>query len=637
MTKGIVTFMLAMVILPFQLIAQAIDTNLVYQLDEVIYDHRLKQMLSNVNVQSIDSSIIQDYASEDLATILNQEAGIVLVAYGSTGASNIRLRGGMSSHTAVIWNGFNITDPLLGMYNFSTSTPALIDEIKVQKGGGSAIFGGGAVGGTIHLNNHAEFNNGKSVDLTQQIASFSNSYTKLSYTDARKHWVNRFSVFRNKGVNDFIYLNIAQLNPSIDTNTNGRMITNGLQHEVYYRKNKQDFSAQYWFQNTDRQVAPLMTTFNQGVNIIEQWHRLALNWKYQFEASTLIIRNGTFSQGLIYINPTYGDSTNNQSLANISELIWTSYLFKNHTFNIGLNHNHTKGNSANFVSGLKQNRTAVYISEQYRLNNNLEFNASARRAYIDLNWKPVTYHFNSKYQLFKGLDITVSHSKSHLNPTFNDLYWQGGQARGNDTLRDETAYTYDFGIVTAYSNKFIQHQFSTSIYHSRINDLIQWLPINNVWMPMNQKKVHTHGLEATYQLEVFISEKSKLKWNSNYNYTVSTVIEKAANEHDDIIGKQNIYIPFHKINSSLKYTCVNTSLQFNLIHNGRMFTNPDNSVFIKDFMLANTAISEDLKWKKQHIKLSFRINNLFDNNYMNRLWYPMPGRNYQLEMNLKLN
>ncbi len=85
MTKGIVTFILAMVILPFQLIAQAIDTNLVYELDEVIYDHRLKQMLSNVNVQSIDSSIIQDYASEDLATILNQEAGIVLVAYGSTG------------------------------------------------------------------------------------------------------------------------------------------------------------------------------------------------------------------------------------------------------------------------------------------------------------------------------------------------------------------------------------------------------------------------------------------------------------------------------------------------------------------------------------------------------------------------
>ncbi len=54
-------------------------------------------------------------------------------------------------------------------------------------------------------------------------------------------------------------------------------------------------------------------------------------------------------------------------------------------------------------------------------------------------------------------------------------------------------------------------------------------------------------------------------------------------------------------------------------------------------MLANTTISEDLKWKKQHIKLSFRINNLFDTNYMNRLWYPMPGRNYQLEMNLKLN
>jgi len=75
------------------------------------------------------------------------------------------IRGASAGHTVVVWNGLALQSPMLGLLDLSMLPSGLVDEVSIQYGGQSTLWGSGAIGGVIHLNNQAKFGKKFGIDI----------------------------------------------------------------------------------------------------------------------------------------------------------------------------------------------------------------------------------------------------------------------------------------------------------------------------------------------------------------------------------------------------------------------------------------------------------------------------------------
>ena len=105
-------------------------------------------------VNRLDSGIRAFFATKRLADVLQQTTPIYIKAYGPGNLASISFRGTGANHTAVLWNGININSPTLGQSDFYLLPNLAFNEVSIQSGNGSALYGTDAIGGTIQLGNH---------------------------------------------------------------------------------------------------------------------------------------------------------------------------------------------------------------------------------------------------------------------------------------------------------------------------------------------------------------------------------------------------------------------------------------------------------------------------------------------------
>jgi len=125
-----------------------------------VKSNRLQNFSSGNKIYSIDSIEIAKYLSFSLAELLKGETPIYIKSYGIGALSSSSFRGGNAAQTAVLWNGFNINGASTGQVDFSLIPLFAVNSVSVQHGGSSALWGSGAIGGSIHLKNVLVFNKG---------------------------------------------------------------------------------------------------------------------------------------------------------------------------------------------------------------------------------------------------------------------------------------------------------------------------------------------------------------------------------------------------------------------------------------------------------------------------------------------
>ena len=111
------------------------------------------------DVVAIDRQRIQDSASGRLEDVLRDVAGLQGFRRSDSRSANatsqsITLRGlggNASSRALLILDGVPQTDPFGGWISFPAYSTGRIGSIRVTRGGGSALFGPGAVAGTVEL------------------------------------------------------------------------------------------------------------------------------------------------------------------------------------------------------------------------------------------------------------------------------------------------------------------------------------------------------------------------------------------------------------------------------------------------------------------------------------------------------
>ncbi|MCK5776600.1 MAG: Plug domain-containing protein, partial [Bacteroidales bacterium] len=191
------TFLLVICLYPAYLFAQnePDTTSRTYDLKTVDINASRLQFAPEVNIQKFDQELLQSRSSQGIQTLLSDYANVNIRSYGYGGLSNVSMRGANSNHTAVLWNGFNLQDPMNGGTNMLLFPLFFVDQVQVQKGGSSALFGSGAMGGVISLENNLAFNKGLQLGLFTSVGSFANYQTGASVNISGKKAIFRIKAF----------------------------------------------------------------------------------------------------------------------------------------------------------------------------------------------------------------------------------------------------------------------------------------------------------------------------------------------------------------------------------------------------------------------------------------------------------
>ncbi|RLD73610.1 MAG: hypothetical protein DRJ10_17625, partial [Bacteroidetes bacterium] len=99
-------------ILSFSVKAQQTNADTLLIKDINIVSNRLQNFVTGNRIEKIEDLTKETFQNSSLAELFANSSGIAIKSYGVSGLSSASIRGTNTNHIAVLWNGFNIQDPL---------------------------------------------------------------------------------------------------------------------------------------------------------------------------------------------------------------------------------------------------------------------------------------------------------------------------------------------------------------------------------------------------------------------------------------------------------------------------------------------------------------------------------------------
>jgi len=200
-------------------------------------------------------------------------------------------------------------------------------------------------------------------------------------------------------------------------------------------------------------------------------------------------------------------------------------------------------------------------------------------------------------------------------------------------LNPEESNNFESGI--SYTNIiFGQFTLTFDYYRNQITNMIRWVPDNqsSLWSPVNISAVKSEGIEFGFNVEVI---QDLIQLNSNYSYS-QTIKTKAEFDGDNTVNNQVPFIPREMANIGLKIKWKNWRGDLNWNRTGFRYLTYSNSAneFLPSHYLVDLTLGYDLELFDQFCNINFILNNLFNKNYQVMYGYPMPGRNFQISINI---
>ena len=614
---------------------------------------------------NVDSMVLRNKVSLSLSDLLSENTSVFIKNHGRGALATASFRGTAPSHTQVSWNGITINSPMAGMVDFSLIPVYIIDELNLKHGSASLADRSGGIGGSININNQADWNKKNTLAYMQGIGSYSTFDEFLQVGVGNKKIKSKTRLYHNRSENDYTFVNrgIAIIDPvsgnisnPVDTNDHAAYLRYGLLQEIYYRPGSRHLlSLKYWGQYADRTI-PKPTTYegpdNSNLNSQEDRdHRVAADWKYYGDFGKLMLRSGYANKKLDYnqmnrvpglgLIPAIWSESRQQSLYNTfsytggaaGDLSWEG--------NIDMNHHQVE--SADSVSGAgyegKRKEFSAMFAIRKGFKDRVNLNLILRQEWVDGRRAPFIPYFGMDIRLIQGVDLLLKGNiaRNYHLPSLNDLYWQPG---GNPELLPEEGFTVEGGI--AYQEEFSSHLLSMelSLYRSQIENWIIWLPsYKGYWEPRNISSVLSKGIEYNIQVQGFLSEFS-YKLSATYAYTSAVNQGDPLIWNDESYGKQLVYVPLHSGNMMVHLGWGNFFFNYQYNAYSERYTTSSNDVTRRDrlypYFMNDISAGSTFSLKRVDFSLEFKVYNLLNESYHTILYRPMPGRNYQLVFKIQI-
>lgn len=129
----------------------------------------------------------------------------------------------------------------------------------------------------------------------------------------------------------------------------------------------------------------------------------------------------------------------------------------------------------------------------------------------------------------------------------------------------------------------------------------------------------------------------------HFNYNYANSLKK--NEDfpgDPSYNKQMLYIPQEYFKASVMFNYLTSSEIIKFVslnafysYSGRRYMNSENTIFVPNYGLADANLSFGLNIFKAEADLKLAVDNIFNEDYQVIAGYPMPLRNYRLQVSFK--
>jgi iron complex outermembrane receptor protein len=587
---------------------QTLDS--IQKLNEVIIkaDRLLYNFSSTQNVQILKDSVFVRSKSS-LTNLLDFNSAIYFKENGLGMVSSPSFRGTTAQQTAVIWNGININSQLNGQTDFNVINTRDFDVVAIRSGGGSVIYGSGAIGGSIHLNNSLFFGKGFTNDAFVGYGSFNTQDVSLHTNFSDEKISIGFSVAYASSDNDF------KIRSRDRNNENGQFYNVSTSTQLGYKinpKNTIRFYNQTFY--SDRHFS-LVLPSDSKTKYLDLNTRNLLEWENKQDKFLSVLRTAYLTEKYQFFENIERDDFSFGAAKSFIGNYQLNYNLSNKTLITGIAElNSTTGTGTNAT----ENRRDIVAFSGLLKRNSLKWNyeVSVRKEATSNYESPLLFALGTKYQLLRNYAFSFNASKNFRIPTFNDLYWIGS---GNENLNPELSHQVEFGNYFQFKNFSVS---ATGFYYN-IEDMIRWLPNSNgLWQPINTDHVISYGLES--QLKFYKEwQNHQLTLNANYAYVVS---------ENEATNKQLIYVPFHKVSGSVNYQYkkIKTYLQHNFV--GDVFIQSDNNPneIVPAYFIQNLGFDYTFKSNQT---IGFTVRNLFNVDYQSVADRFMPGRNYNIYIN----
>lgn len=571
-----------------------------------VFDNQMSRVKLFHNVNTLTATDIQKN-SANLSEALRFQSSLYIKENGRGAVSSPSFRGTTAQHTAFVWNGININSNFLGQGDINNIPLFGHDQMEIKAGGGSVIYGSGAIGGSIHLNNELSFNKGFNGSVYSEVLSFDtyNNFVKAAFSN------DKFS-FKASG-NYFISQNDYEVEEENYINRNGRYHNATFNVGASYKiANHQTISWQSQFFDSSQHY-PIFVENGNKTKYETQSTRSLISWDVNKNNISNSLKAAYTEENFQY----FGDVDKPKSSGGTGK----NYIFKN-DFNYFI----TPKINVNVIGEFQVNKGEGYSSGigdisrkigslagllRYFATKDLRFEAGIKKDFVEDFTSPVLYSFSGKWTALRWYNFNINVSRNFRFPTFNDLHWQPG---GNPDLKSETSIQADMDHEFSLGN----FKLTLSPYYINISNYISWLPTPyGYWAAFNTDKVESYGLES--QLS-FLKHFGKHHFKFNAGYTFARSVNKTTQ-------KQMMYVPLHKIFGNLDYQYDFLKVYIQGMFNGLTYTTTDEkrADALDPYFVLNTGISATISKK---YTLGFRINNLTDTIYKTVAYYPLPKRNY---------
>ncbi len=652
--------------------SQSIEIKLTHKgfiLDDIVinsnfYSKKLKD--NNTSTSIIDDIEFRKNEGEFLINSLNQANGVYSHSAGyNTNRITIRGMGSRSPYSTNKIKSYLNNIPLsngVGETTIEDFGIDILDQIEINKGPNSSIYGSG-LGGNIILKTSKKFE--KTVKIKSIFKSFNTYQNSISVS--RK--INRLNLL----------LNFEKLK-SDGYRDNNTYDNNRFFASVNYEINEDYVIDFIHFYNSANALIPSSLSLENFINnpssAAFSWRNVEGGEDYNRSLTGLTFnsKKNKYSSGTTVFYKTFNNDENRPFNYLIEDS--DSYGFRHigkfplNSFDIsyGLEYSYEHYLFSTWDEYGSNNQSVISEQTQNRKNFNyfLQLDKSFKNSFltigigsnkINYDWVDETESTSLSYKTKTIISPRISYnhnldnisifgniSHGFSSPNIDETLDDNGIV--NPDIKPETGWNYELGLIGSTNDNSLSYNFG--VYFMDIKNLLVAQRTSfDTFTGVNAGRTTHPGLEATVNFPLFRGK--NLTITSSNNFSKYWYIFKDFNNRGTDYSQNKLTgVPSHTIYSKIKINLKNYLAQISFQNVGKIPMNDSNELYTDSYSLVDLKLSRLYSIKNLGINISTGINNLFDKRYASgivinargfggrdpRFYYPGLPRNYFLSLSI---